>query len=89
MRSALEDRLKIELPADRIVFTWLFEYAAPLLNKAEVGHDGKTAYEQNKGKQGRICGVDLARRWYGKGDQFGWGAGEVALFVGGLYFLGK
>ena len=36
------------------------EYAALLLNRFEVGHDGRTAYERNKGTRANMFGVEFA-----------------------------
>ena len=38
--SALEDRWKVQLPYDHPVMCFIVEYAAFLLNRFEVGHDG-------------------------------------------------
>ena len=35
------------------------EYASHLLNRYEVGHDGKTAYERCKGKPAKNMGVEF------------------------------
>ena len=38
---------------------WITEHAAVLLNRFEVGHDGKTAYERNKGKNAKVLGMQF------------------------------
>jgi hypothetical protein len=38
---------------------WSVEYASVLLNRFEVGRDGKTAYERNKGKKSRMLGLEF------------------------------
>ena len=43
LKLALEHRYKVELPAKHAMIPWMIEYAAFLLNRFEVGHDGKTA----------------------------------------------
>ena len=59
MRSALESRLGVILDAEHVVWTWLVEYAGYLVNRGEVGHDGKTAYERSKGKVGKLPGFEF------------------------------
>ena len=41
---------------------WLIEYAAVLLNRGQVGADGKTAYERLKGKKSGIPGMQFGER---------------------------
>ena len=36
---------------DHLIFEWMAEYAADMLNKRQIGHDGKTAYQRSRGKQ--------------------------------------
>ena len=43
MRRALEERLGLKLNVKSTVWPWMAEYAALLLNRLEVGHDGKTS----------------------------------------------
>jgi len=54
---ALCERLNGKLDSrDRIVM-FIPEYAAYLLNRLEIGHDGKTAYERSKGKKPTVIGI--------------------------------
>ena len=39
---------------------WAVKYAGAVLNRCEVGHDGRTAYERLKGKKVRIPGLEFA-----------------------------
>ena len=59
LKLALERRWGVLIPARHCVIPWLVEYAAYLLNRFEVGQDGKTAYERLKGKQARTLGVEF------------------------------
>ena len=52
MKEALGDRWKVKIPSKHPVMAWLVEYAAHLVNRFEVGKDGKTSYERCKGKKG-------------------------------------
>ena len=58
-RSALEARLKARLSHDHAVLTWLIEYVSLLLNRYEVGKDGRTAYERDKGKKSKLMGLEF------------------------------
>ena len=48
---------KLETPHPAI--PWITEHAAVLLNRFEVGHDGKTAYERNKGMKAKVLGMEF------------------------------
>ena len=86
MRSALEEGTKAAVPADHDIFTWLFEYAAYLLNRGEVGHDGKTAQERNKGKRGRIPGMEFAEAVLWRRRPIGGALGKLTcLWEDGVY----
>ena len=50
VKSALETRWGVEIPDAHPVMVWVTEYVGFLLNRFEVSHDGKTAYERLKGK---------------------------------------
>ena len=41
---------------------WLIEFAAPLINRCSVDHDGKTPYERLKGKKSNMFGSDFGER---------------------------
>ena len=56
LRSALEARMEDTLVISDAIWPWLVEYASYLLNRGEVGHDGKAAYERLKGKPSKIRG---------------------------------
>ena len=43
-RSALEMRIGAKIEPEHAVVTWLIEYVSLLLNRYEVGRDGRTAY---------------------------------------------
>ena len=62
MRSALEDKLGVKGDGGHSVWPWLVEYAAFLLNRGEVSHDGKTAYERCKAKRGRMPGLEFGEK---------------------------
>ncbi len=59
MRSAEEEKWGVELDTEHMVWPWLVEYAAYMLTRAEVGADGKTAYERSRGKVAKLAGVEF------------------------------
>ena len=42
----LEGRISETLKITRRVISWLIEYAVDLVNKVQVGQDGKTSFER-------------------------------------------
>jgi hypothetical protein len=62
MKSALENHVKTKIDDEHPIITWLAEYAAWLLNRFEVGRDGKTAYERMKGKSAKVQGTEFGEK---------------------------
>ena len=62
LKSAFEGRLKKSVDAERRVVTFMAEYAAYLVNRLEVGKDGKTAYERSRGKRAKVLGVEFGEK---------------------------
>lgn len=68
MKDALESRLgvgAVTVPRDgdsSSLVAWLVEYAAVLLNRYEVGHDGKTASERLRGKRSKVLGLEFGEK---------------------------
>ena len=62
LRSACEDRLQVKFRPDDRMMIFLVEYAAHLLNRLEVGKDGKTAYERSRGKRATVMAVEFGER---------------------------
>ena len=56
---ALESRIGVEIPSDHDVVPWIVEYAATIINKGQVGADGKTAYIRLKGKPAHLSGLEF------------------------------
>ena len=57
--DALQHRLHIDIPSDHAVIAWMVEYSSVLLNKYEVGRNGKTAYERLRGRKSKMLGVEF------------------------------
>ena len=58
----LESRLGVQVAAEEPIITFLPEYVAYLINRLEVGKDGKTAYERVKGKKGTVIGLEFGEK---------------------------
>jgi hypothetical protein len=62
LKLALEERLGAKVPASHCIVAFLAEYAAYLLNRLEVGKDGKTAWERSRGKSGNVMGIEFGEK---------------------------
>jgi hypothetical protein len=62
MKLALEDRIGRAVDAEALVVTFMAEYASYLLNRLEVGKDGKTAHERVKGKTASVLGLEFGEK---------------------------
>ena len=62
MKLDSESHLGEQIPSDHNLTPWLVEYAAVLLNRGQVGQDGKTAYERLTGKvrASLVCSLEKA-----------------------------
>ena len=49
----------MRIPARHPVMPWLVEWAAVVLNRYEVGKDGRTAYERRKGTPAKTFGLEF------------------------------
>ena len=87
IRSSLEDRVEAKLGGNHAAWAWIAEYASYLLNRFEVGKDGKTAYERCKGKKARVMGV--VRRRSAVEEAANWRPPwQTKLLVGGRDLFG-
>ena len=59
LKDALEARIRDKVKSDHPVLTWLVEFAAVLVNRYEVGHDGKTPFERSRGKKSKMLGLEF------------------------------
>ena len=62
LKDAFEARLGKKVPSDHAALAWLVEFAAVLINRYEVGHDGKTPYERLRGKPSKLLGLEFGER---------------------------
>ena len=66
MKLGLEERLGMDIDAEERIVHFLPEYASYLLNRLEVGKDGKTSYERTKGKKATVLGVEFGEKLFWK-----------------------
>ena len=64
MKSALEERMKCEVPSRHLILAFLVEHAGKLMSRYQVGRDGRTAYELHAGKPYRRQLVEFGERVY-------------------------
>ena len=57
MKSAIDQRINTDVSGSSNVLCWLVQFAALLINRSSVGHDGKTPYERLKGMTSNMFGV--------------------------------
>jgi hypothetical protein len=86
MRSALEERITGKLEVEDAIWPWIVEYSSYLLNRLEVGKDGKTAYERSKGKRAKVNGIEFGEAVLWKRRPVGGALGKLAvLWEDGVY----
>ena len=86
LRSALEFRWGVKLSTMHAVVPWMVEYAALLVNRFEVGHDGKTAFERCKGKKAKMLGIEFGEAVLWKRKPAGGALGKLTcMWEDGVY----
>ena len=55
-------RLETEIPSNHNILAWFVEFAGTVVNRYEVGRDGKTPYERLRGKQSRLIGLEFGEK---------------------------
>ena len=79
MKNALEERWKVLIPDDHAVLTWMVGYASFLLNRFEIGSDGKSSYERLKGKKAKVNGLEFGEGLWFKVKEKKEGIGKLAV----------
>ena len=59
---ALQHRLQTKVDCRERIIAFIPEYAAYLMNRLEIGKDGKTAYERIKGKKPTVLGIEFGEK---------------------------
>ena len=88
MKLALERRLGFEIPHRHAMVPWIVEYAGFLLNRFEVSHDGKTAYERLKGKKAKTLGIEFGEAIHWRMKPAGGALGKLSSLWEDGVFLG-
>ena len=88
MKSALEERWGCKLSTHHPVVAWLAEYAGHLLNRFEVGRDGRTAYERSKMKPAKTLGLEMGEAVLWKRKPVGGALGKLTCMWDDGIFLG-
>ena len=62
MKDALDTRYGQVIPVEHCIVVWLVKYVSILLNKMEIGHDGKTAEQRGRGRKSAVLGLEFGER---------------------------
>ena len=62
MKDILDVRYKQVIPVKHCIVTFLVKYASILLNKMEIGHDGKTAEQRTRGRKSAVLGLEFGEK---------------------------
>ena len=62
LKECFEMRWNMKIESNSKVLSWIVEFAGVLINRYEVGHDGRTAYERTRGKQSKLLGFEFAEK---------------------------
>jgi hypothetical protein len=86
LKDGLEFKWKVDIPDDHPVLTWMVGYSSFLLNRFEVGSDGKTCYERLKGKHAKTNGLEFGEGLFFKMRAKREGIGKLAsVWEDGIY----
>lgn len=66
LKLAFESHLVEKVQSDHNSIPWLVQNAAVLLNRWQVGQDGKTAYERLKDKPANLPGMEFGKGCFGE-----------------------
>ena len=76
----------VEIPALHPIIPWMIEYAALLINRFEVGKDGKTNFERCKGKKAKTLGIEFGEAVLWKRKPTGGALGKLTcMWEDGVY----
>ena len=62
LRAGLEQRIEAKVPGSHPIVTWIVEHAADLLNRYQIGEDGKTPYQRLRGKVAKTAVVEFGEK---------------------------
>jgi len=88
IKDGLESRWKREIAAVECIVPWIVEWSAHVLNRFEVGKDGRTAYERCKGKQAKHLGIEFGEAVLWRRKPSGGALGKLSVAWSNGVFLG-
>jgi hypothetical protein len=88
MKDALEFKARVKIGCRHPVMPWIVEYAGHLLNRFEIGQDGKSAYERCKGKSARTLGIEFGESVHWKRKPVGGALAKATCLWEDGIFLG-
>jgi len=88
LKDALEDRWKREISAVECIVPWIVEWSAHVLNRFEVGKDGRTAFERCKGKRAKHLGIEFGEAVLWRKKPPGGALGKLSVAWSNGVFLG-
>ena len=62
LMSACQERMGTRIKLEEKIVIFMAEYAAYLINRLEVGKDGKTAYERCRGKRATVLAIEFGEK---------------------------
>ena len=62
LKSACEERMNTKIKPDDKLVIFMAEYASYLLNRLDIGKDGKTAHERCRGKRATVMAVEFGEK---------------------------
>ena len=66
IKIGLEKRIKVRIETTWAVLTWIAEHACMMLNRYQVGRDGKTSYRRVMGKECDQKTLEFGEQVYAK-----------------------
>ena len=88
MKDAMEARWSSGIPDRHPIMAWMTEYASVLLNRCEIGKDGKTAYERMKGKKATVLGIEFGEQVHMKRFPTNQRLNKLSIMWNDAVFLG-
>ena len=71
LKSQVDERYMVRIVTEHPLVAWLCEHAAYLLNRQEIGRDGRTSYERSRGKRATALGLEFAEKIFWKEKPLG------------------
>jgi hypothetical protein len=87
--DALGVRWKMKIDQGHLIICYIVEYAALLLNRFEVGHDGRTTYERCKRKKAKTRGIEFGEAILWKRKLEGGALGKLSVTWEDGVYLGN